>query len=391
MPISPIRTPSTSGSVSESPGRRQGSGRRDVHAMDASVPDDSGVGQHLAYRRRRLDHGRQHGPRLTPRGSLDEGVAPGLVQRGEAAGALGDRAAPGVPSSTTRPSASTSTRSAISTVDSRWAMISAVRERARCAARAARPARSGRPARRSPRPGSAPPGRRGTRARTRPAGAARPRAGHRACGRRCRTPRAARVMNSCAPTACAAATISLPGRAEPAEADVVGDRAREQEAVLRDHDDRAGAARDSATVAQVDAVQAHRAGGRVVEARDQLRDRRLARAGRADERDGLAGRDVERRASAAPAGRRRSRTRPRPAPAARATGAGSVDRRRPAPARTAARRARARSSPARRWPTAASCRTSPRPPSGRRTAAGTAGTRSARRAPCRRRRPGSRR
>ena len=46
----------------------------------------------------------------------------------------------GVPSSTTRPASSTSTRSAISTVESRWAMISAVRPRntvrsARCTAR----------------------------------------------------------------------------------------------------------------------------------------------------------------------------------------------------------------------------------------------------------------
>ena len=47
-------------------------------------------------------------------------------------------------------------------------------------------------------------------------------------------------------------------------------------------------------VAQVVAVDADRAGGRVVEAGDELRQRRLAGAGRADERDGLARRDRER-------------------------------------------------------------------------------------------------
>ncbi len=42
------------------------------------------------------------------------------------------------------------------------------------------------------------------------------------------------------------------------------------------------------TCAHVVAVDAHRAGGHVVEARDQVGDRRLAGAGLADERDRLA-------------------------------------------------------------------------------------------------------
>ena len=51
---------------------------------------------------------------------------------------------------------------------------------------------------------------------------------------------------------------------------------------------RAGAQRGMRDVAQIVPVDQHLPGGRVVEARDQLRDRRLARAGRTDEGDGLA-------------------------------------------------------------------------------------------------------
>ena len=58
-------------------------------------------------------------------------------------------------------------------------------------------------------------------------------------------------------------------------------------------------------VAQVVAVDEHAAVGRVVEARDELGERRLARAGRADEGDGLAGRHDQRR-------RRRARASARP-------------------------------------------------------------------------------
>ncbi len=98
----------------------------------------------------------------------------------------------GVPSSTIRPCSITSTRSAISTVDSRCAMITAVRPCSTVRERALhRPLRRGCPATRSPRRGSARPGRPGTPGRTRPAAADRRRAGRRACARRCRSRRAA--------------------------------------------------------------------------------------------------------------------------------------------------------------------------------------------------------
>ena len=73
-------------------------------------------------------------------------------------------------------------------------------------------------------------------------------------------------------------------------------------------------------VAQVDAVDRDAPLGRVVEAREQLRDRRLAGAGVADERDGRARRARRGRSRAAPRarGRRRSgRPRTRRAPAMR--------------------------------------------------------------------------
>ena len=85
----------------------------------------------------------------------------------------------------------------------------------------------------------------------------------------------------------------LARRVGPAEGDVLGDRAAEQKALLRD-DAELAAQRRLRDVAQVVAVDEHRAARRVVEARDELGDRRLAGAGRADERDGLARRDLQR-------------------------------------------------------------------------------------------------
>ncbi len=82
------------------------------------------------------------------------------------------------------------------------------------------------------------------------------------------------------------------GRVRPAEGDVLRDGPAEHEVLLRDDDD--GAAQVGlGQVAHVDAVESHPAGRRVPEAGGEARDRRLARAGRADERHGLAGRDVE--------------------------------------------------------------------------------------------------
>ena len=94
-------------------------------------------------------------------------------------------------------------------------------------------------------------------------------------------------MNSSAPTArrggsriCAASASGLP------EGDVLADGAGEQERLLRD-DPHLRAQRAAGDVAQVVPVDQDAPGGRVVEARDELCHRRLARAGRADERDGL--------------------------------------------------------------------------------------------------------
>ena len=82
------------------------------------------------------------------------------------------------------------------------------------------------------------------------------------------------------------------GRVRSAVGDVVAHRAGEQERLLR-HDAELAAVRVEVEVAQVDAVDRHRARRRVVEAGDQLDERRLAGAGLAHERDGLAGRDVQ--------------------------------------------------------------------------------------------------
>ena len=99
-------------------------------------------------------------------------------------------------------------------------------------------------------------------------------------------------MNSSAPTVRAAASISSREALGPAERDVVRDRAGEEEALLRD-DAELPAQRLLPHLAQVGAVDRDRTVGRVVEAREQLGDRRLARARVADERDGRARRHVE--------------------------------------------------------------------------------------------------
>ena len=78
----------------------------------------------------------------------------------------------------------------------------------------------------------------------------------------------------------------------PAEGDVLGDGAGEEEPLLR-HDAELAAQRVLRDVAQVVPVDRDPPFGRVVEAGDQLRDRRLAGAGVADERDRRAGRHVE--------------------------------------------------------------------------------------------------
>ena len=131
--------------------------------------------------------------------------------------------------------------------------------------------------------------------------------------------------------------------------------------------------------------------GRVVEPGHQLGDRRLARAGLADQRHGLPCRDGQvevrqhDRAVRPSSGTPRPRTAPRGRRPRQAATAAPPARARPAPLR-----ARRRSSPARRPRPSTSWRTWPARPAGRRTGAGTAGTPSARPVPARRARPGTR-
>ena len=77
-----------------------------------------------------------------------------------------------------------------------------------------------------------------------------------------------------------------------AQRNVFGNRAREQVCLLGDHDD-SPSQLQVAQVAKVNAVESHATGARVIEARNQLGERRLARTGGANQGDGLAGRDVE--------------------------------------------------------------------------------------------------
>ena len=102
-----------------------------------------------------------------------------------------------------------------------------------------------------------------------------------------------RAATRSTPIACAAAATSSSVASGRAEADVVGDRAAEQERIL-EHDAELAADRAQLHVAEIGAVDAHRALERVVEAGDQLRGRRLAAARLADERDAAARRHVDR-------------------------------------------------------------------------------------------------
>jgi hypothetical protein len=78
----------------------------------------------------------------------------------------------------------------------------------------------------------------------------------------------------------------------PPVGDVVANRAREQERLLR-YDPELPAEGAEIERAQVGAVDLHLAAGRIVEASNELHDRRLAGAGLADQRDTLARRDLE--------------------------------------------------------------------------------------------------
>src|SRR5207253_7810483 len=84
----------------------------------------------------------------------------------------------------------------------------------------------------------------------------------------------------------------LARRVAPAERSVLRDGPGKQEPFLR-HDPELPAERLLRRVAEIDAVDRDAAVRRVVEARQQLGDRRLARTGVADERDGRAPGDLE--------------------------------------------------------------------------------------------------
>ena len=138
--------------------------------------------------------------------------------------------------------------------------------------------------------------------------------------RRCRSPSGSASMNSSAPTASAAAP-DRPRAVASGRPNAMFSRtrAREEEALLR-HDPELPAQRRHGDVAQVVPVDRDAPAGRVVEAGEQLDDRRLARAGvaRRARPSGPASdreRDAVQHLRAALARRRsgRRRTRPRPA------------------------------------------------------------------------------
>ena len=99
-------------------------------------------------------------------------------------------------------------------------------------------------------------------------------------------------MKSCAFAAFAAATISCHRRVEPAVADVLGHGSREEQRLLLDEADLV-AERAQREPADVDPVDQDTSCLRVVEAHDEADQRRLARAGWADDRDPLPRRDRE--------------------------------------------------------------------------------------------------
>ena len=82
------------------------------------------------------------------------------------------------------------------------------------------------------------------------------------------------------------------GRVRPREADVVRDRPAEEERILQD-DAELATVRAQPDVAEVSAVDAHGTPRRIVEARHELRSRRLAAARLADEGDAATRRDLE--------------------------------------------------------------------------------------------------
>ena len=132
-------------------------------------------------------------------------------------------------------------------------------------------------------------------------------------------------MNSCACAARAAASTSSSVASGTPKRDVLADRRREEERILRDDADLAAQRPASSTSRTSTPSTSTRPVGRVVEARHERGERRLARAGVADQRDRPPGRELEVDVLAAPAGPGRSRTR-RPRSATRPAPGGSSPR-----------------------------------------------------------------
>ncbi len=146
---------------------------------------------------------------------------------------------------------------------------------------------------RSPRRAAGSARRAGWRGRSRCAAAGRRRALRRARRPRVSKPFSRRSMNSSASASCAACSISAvdaPGRPKAMLSRTAGGKDGD---VLR-HDGDAGAHRRRIGLADVDAVDDHLAAVGIVEAQDQREDGALAGAGRADDRDRLAGLHLER-------------------------------------------------------------------------------------------------
>ena len=197
------------------------------------------------------------------------------------------------PSSTRRPSSSTSTRSARAAVDRRWAMAIVVRPSARWArAREMRTSVSASTddvaSSSTSTSGSATPARSRATSWRSPADSCSP-----------RSPTGVIRPSGSAVDPVADVEAGDDGlhvgdrRPRPGEADVGGDRVVEQERLLR-HDDEPAAQLVVGDVVQRHAAEADLADRRVGEAGDQPAERRLARAGGADQGDLLAGRDVRR-------------------------------------------------------------------------------------------------
>ena len=196
------------------------------------------------------------------------------------------------PISTIRPSSTTAIRSARIAVESRWATMIAVRP----SSSASRPAstwasdlrsRFDVASSRTSTRGSARKARASAMSWRSPDDSETPRSWTGVS-----TPSGRRSTSSVRPTRLTASLTSSSVADGPGEGDVVAERAREQERLLGDDAELASERLDG-DVAQVVAVDEDAALGRVVEAGDELGDRRLARARRADERHGLAGSDVE--------------------------------------------------------------------------------------------------